>query len=204
MVVNAYPPSPWKLTAHAYVGIFILPKDLLPEPHSALTKPITVFGRGIVAAAFFVYEEPSPLTYNEIMSTIVVRKGWRPLVSITKIWVDSEASRDGGRALWAIPKDLAEFDVRPHTSYVASGGNTSIGSLEVVKAKPLSLPAAIAFSVAQDRDGSLVVSKVRGRGRLGRAKANWTFNPDGPMGYLAGRKALMTLVLRPLRIVFGT
>lgn len=204
MVVNAYPPSPWKLTAHSYVGLFFLPKDKLPAPHSPLTKPITLFGRGIVGAAFFVYLEPSPLTYNEIMSTVIVRKGWRPLVSITKIWVDSEASRDGGRALWAIPKELADFSVQPHSSYVASAGENPIGSLAVHGSKALPVTAPIGFSVAQDREGELVVSKVRGRGRIGLAKVGWTFNPDGPMGYLAGRRPLLTLILKPLRIVFGS
>ena len=201
--MNAYPPSPWKLTAHSYVGFYLLPTAALPAPHSAATRPITFFGRGIVAAAFFVYEEPSPLTYNEIMSTLLVRKGWRPLVSITKIWVDSEASRDGGRALWAIPKDLADFGVRPHSSYVASEGATTIGSLDVDGAKSLPVALPVGFSVAQDRGGEPLITRVRGRGRIGLARARWAFDADGPMGYLAAEKAFFTLALRPFRIVFG-
>ena len=203
MVMSAYPPSPWKLTAHAYVGLHLLPAALLPAPHSPATKPITFFGRGLVAVAFFVYEEPSPLTYNEIMSTVFVRKGWRPLVSITKIWVDSEASRDGGRALWAIPKELAHFGVHPHSSYVASAGETTIGSLDVHRARTFPVALPVSFSVAQDRDNRLVVTKIRGHGRTGLTRAHWAFNPDGPLGYLAGRRAFVTLALRPLRIVFG-
>lgn len=202
--MSGYPPAPWRLTAHAYVGLYLLPAELLPAPHSPETKPITFFGRGIVAAAFFVYEQPSPLTYNEIMSTVFVRKGWRPLVSITKIWVDSKASRDGGRALWAIPKDLASFGARPHSSYVASEGEKTIGSLDVHRTRALPLALPLGFSVAQDRDGELLLTGVRGRGRVGVARVHWAFNPDGPMGYLAGRKAFLTLGLKRLRIVFGS
>lgn len=201
--MTSYPPSPWHLTAHAYVGLYLVPKSDLPAPHSPQTKAITVFGRGLVAAAFFVYEEPSPLTYNEIMSTVLVRKGWRPLVSITKIWVDSEASRDGGRELWAIPKDLADFAVNPHTSYVGADGHTSIGSLVVHGAKALPLKLPVGFKVAQNRAGELVLTSVKGRGRIGIAKVRWTFNPDGPIGFLAGRRPLLTLVLRPFKVVFG-
>lgn len=201
--MSNYPPSPWRLTAHAYVGLYLVPAGFLPAPHSPETRPITVFGRGIAAAAFFVYEEPSPLTYNEIMSTVLVRKGWRPLVSITKIWVDSEASRDGGRALWAIPKDLADFGVRANSTYVASEGETTIGALDVHRARALPVSLPVGFSVAQDRDGELLVTPVRGRGRLGVARAGWTFNADGPMGYLAGRRAFLTLALRSFRVVFG-
>ena len=199
-----YPPSPWHLRAHAYVGIYLVPKAALPQPHSPKTKPITLFGRGIVAAAFFVYEIPSPLTYNEVMSTVLVRRGWRPLVSITKIWVDSEASRDGGRELWAIPKDLATFDVAPHRSYVAFEGHTPISTLVVHGGKPLPFGLPVRFHVAQDRDGDLVRTKVTGRGRVGPAKADWSFDPDGPIGFLAGRRPLLTVVLRRLRVVFGS
>jgi len=201
--MSYYPPSPWKLTAHAYVGLYVLPAELLPAPHSPQTKPITFLGRGIVCAAFFVYEEPSPLTYNEIMSTVLVRRGRRPLVSITKIWVDSEASRDGGRELWAIPKDLAVFGARHHSSYVASEGGTAIGSLDVHGARVMPFALPVGVSVAQDRDGELLITRVRARGRFGVARVQWDFNPAGPMSALAGRKPLLTLALKPLRIVFG-
>jgi hypothetical protein len=196
---KTYPPSPWDLTGHAYAGVWLLPKRLTPPPHSALTKPITIFGRAIVSAAFFVYEEPSPLTYDEIMSTVLVRDGWRLRVSITHIWVNSEASRDGGRELWAIPKDLADFDVAPHSSYAAQG----IGSLSLrrVRRLPFRLPAA--FSSAQDRDGNLLVTPVSGKVRAGLAKARWSFAADGPVGFLAGRKPLLTFAIRPFHLIFG-
>ncbi len=196
---NTYPPSPWDLTGHNYAGVWLLPKRLAPAPHSAATKPITIFGRAIVCAAFFVYEEPSPLTYDEIMSTVLVRDGWRIRVSITHIWVNSEASRDGGRALWAIPKDLADFDVAPHTSYAAQG----IGSLSLRRVRRLPFPIPARFSSAQDRDGELVVTPVAGRIRAGLAKGRWSFAADGPIGFLAGRKPLLTLAVKPFHLIFG-
>lgn len=196
---KTYPPSPWDLTGHAYAGMWLLPKRLAPPPHSASTKPVTLFGRTIVSAAFFVYEEPSPLTYDEIMSTVLVRDGWRLRVSITHIWVNSAASRDGGRELWAIPKDLADFDVAPHASYAAQG----IGSLSLrrVRRLPFRLPAV--FSSAQDRGGNLLVTPVSGKVRAGLASARWSFAADGPIGFLAGRKPLLTLAIRPFRLIFG-
>jgi hypothetical protein len=160
---------------------------------------VTIFGRGIVGAAFFVYEEPSPLTYDEIMATVLVRHGWRLRVSITHIWVNSAASREGGRALWAIPKELAEFDVTAPASYSAHG----IGSLSLrgVRRVPWQLPAA--FKIAQNRDGTLVTSPVAGRVRFGLADARWSFASDGPLTFLAGRRPLITLALRPFRLLFG-
>ena len=197
--MTSYPPEPWDLHGHAYVGTWLVPLADLPAPHSPATKPITLFGRGIVGAAFFVYEQPSPLTYNEIMATVLVRDGWRVRVSITHIWVDSEASRAGGRELWAIPKQLADFDVVPHASYAAH----DIGSLVLrrVRRLPWMLPAG--FRIAQDQRGSLLVSPVTGRMRLGTASARWSFAADGPLAFLHGRRPLLTLASRPFRLLFG-
>ena len=152
-----------------------------------------------MGAAFFVYEEPSPLTYDEIMATVLVREGWRLRVSITHIWVDSPASRDGGRELWAIPKDLATFDVAAHSSYVARG----IAALTIgrVRRLPWRLPGG--FSIAQDRAGSLLVSPVSGRLRLGHAAGRWTFAADGPLAFLHGRRPVLTIAVRPFRLLFG-
>lgn len=194
-----YPAEPWDLHGHAYVGVWLLPAGSAPPPASAATRSVRLFGRTIVSAAFFRYDQPSPLTYDEIMSTVLVRHGWRPRVSITHIWVDSEASRDGGRALWAIPKDLAEFERESHRSYAATG----IGSLGLGRVRRLPLHLPVGFRLAQDREGELVVSPVRGRVRLGLVRGSWTFDPTGPLDFLANRRPLLTLALRPFHLDFG-
>lgn len=195
-----YPPEPWHLHGHAHVGVFLLPRGETPPPHSPRTRALTVFGRTIVAAAFFRYTDPSPLTYDEIMATQFVRDGWRPRVSITHIWVDSPDSMAGGRELWAIPKDLAEFDVTPGVSYIARG----IGSL-TLRPRRWRLPLPLGFRVAQDRDGVLVTTPVRGSGRFSiAARARWVFDPAGALGFLAGRRAVVTLTVHPFRLRFGS
>jgi hypothetical protein len=197
--MTAYPPEPWDLHGHAYVGAWLVPRAHLPAPHSAATKPVTIFGRGVVGAAFFVYEEPSPLTYDEVMATVLVRQGWRLRVSITHIWVDSLASRDGGRELWAIPKELADFDVRPHAAYTARGiGSLAVGRTHVL---PWRLPAG--FTVAQDRNGSLLVSPVSGRMHLGLLRGDWMFDAGGPLAFLHGRRPLLAIAVRSFRLLFG-
>ena len=40
----------------------------------------------------------------------------RRQVRITDIWVDSATSLEGGRSLWAIPKELAKLDVDSRTA----------------------------------------------------------------------------------------
>ncbi|WP_456694616.1 hypothetical protein [Aeromicrobium sp. P5_D10] len=200
MAVNSFPAEPWDLHGHAYIGIWLIPRQDLPRPHSAATVPVTIFGRGIVSAAFFVYEQPSPLTYDEVMSTVVVRDGWRLRISITHIWVNSPASRDGGRALWAIPKELADFEVSPHASYVAK----DIGSLQIGRIRRLPFALPLGFRIAQDRRGSLKVSRVRGRIRMGSGRAVWRFADDGPLRFLSGRRPMLTLAAKPFHLLFGS
>lgn len=199
MVMNDYPPEPWDLHGHAYIGVWLVPRKHLPAPHSSATRAITIFGRGVVSAAYFVYEQPSPLTYDEVMSTVLVREGWRLRVSITHIWVNSPASRDGGRDLWAIPKELADFEIATHHSYVAQ----SIGSLQLGRFRRLPFALPVRFRIAQDRDGTLAVSPVRGRIRVGAGRATWTFTADGPLAFLSGRRPLLTLAARPFQLIFG-
>ncbi|MEV7396605.1 acetoacetate decarboxylase family protein [Aeromicrobium sp. NPDC092404] len=197
--MNDYPAEPWDLHGHAYVGVWLLPRGTAPLPAAPSTKAVTLFGRTVVCAAFFVYEQPSPLTYDEIMATVLVREGWRPRVSITHIWVNSVPSRDGGRRLWAIPKDLADFEVGRHSSYAAQG----IGSLAVRRVRRLPWRLPLGFRIAQDRAGTLLVSPVTGRIRLGLATARWTLAADGPLGFLNGRKPLLTIACRPFHLLFG-
>lgn len=197
--MSDYPAEPWDLHGHAYVGVWLLPRDLAPPPHSSATTTVTILGRAIVCAAFFVYEQPSPLTYDEVMTTVLVREGWRLRVSITHIWVNSPASRDGGRELWAIPKELADFETVPHSSYAAQG----IGSLGVRRVHRLPFPLPIGFRIAQERRGALLVSPVSGRIRPGLAAGRWSFAADGPLAFLVGRKPVLTLAVRPFQLLFG-
>lgn len=194
-----YPAEPWDLHGHQVIGVWLLPKRLAPLPDAPGCRPLGLFGRRVVAAAFFVYQEPSPLTYGEVMATVLVREGLRPRVSITHIWVDSPASMRGGRELWGIPKELAGFRIDGTRHYAAEG----IGSVRVgrVRRAPFRLPSA--FRIAQQREGRLLVSPVRGTVRPALVRARWSFDADGPLGFLAGRRPLLSLASVPFHLVFG-
>lgn len=195
MELTTFPPEPWDLHGQAVASVFLVPVHDLPEPPPG-TRVVTVAGRAVVTAAFFRYEEPSPLTYDEVMATVLVRQGLRLRVWITHIWVDSPASRDGGRALWAIPKDLLRFRVEPGATYVGEG----VASAALTPVRPLArLP--LGFRIAQERDGAALVSPVRGSIRAGTARAAWRFT--GPLAHLAGRRPLLTVVARRFHLVFG-
>lgn len=49
------------------------------------------------------------LRYDEIFYGCLGRIGWRIGILVERIWVDSEASLWGGRKIWGLPKEMAEF-----------------------------------------------------------------------------------------------
>lgn len=192
----SYPPEPWDLHGQAVASVFVVPTGSLPEPPPG-TRVVSVAGRALVTAAFFRYEEPSPLIYDEVMATVLVRRGLRPRVWIPWIWVDSEASRDGGRNLWAIPKDLARFTVEPGRRHVGAG----LATVDVRGTVDLPGRWPLAFRVAQERGGRSVVTPVRGRVRAQLLRTSWTFS--GPLALLSGRRPLLSVRTSRFRLLFG-
>ena len=89
-----YPPAPWNMHGQLWLSLFRVREGDHPD------RPAGVYGAALVS-----YERPSPLTYSELLVARQVEKK----VTISDIWVDSADSRDGGRELWAIPKDLCDF-----------------------------------------------------------------------------------------------
>lgn len=195
-----YPPEPWDLHGQAVASVFVVPARRLPAPPPG-TRVVTVAGRAVVTAAFFRYEQPSPLTYDEIMVTTLVRRTGRRLprlrVWIPWIWVDSPASRDGGRDLWAIPKDLAAFEVEPGRRHVGA----DLAEVRLGRLRDLPGTWPIAFRIAQERDSRSVVSPVRGRVRLQLTSSSWRFR--GVLDALDGSRPLLTARVPRFRLLFG-
>lgn len=108
--MTPYPEEPWHLAGQMYLSLWLVPTRELPTVADG-TRPLTIAGRGAVGAAWVVYENDSVLHYNELLRAVLVRDGSRPRVCVTDIWVDSAASMAGGRELWGIPKEMADFAI---------------------------------------------------------------------------------------------
>jgi hypothetical protein len=142
------------------------------------------------------------LAYDELMSTVLVRRRRRVVPTITHIWVDSLESRDGGRALWGIPKELATFSVTGPAFGCSDGdGPIAAGTARPRFALPGRLP--VRFRVVQNLDGAATSTGVRARARVAVGRATFTADPAGPLAFLAGRRPLMSLSLLDFRMTFG-
>ena len=198
-----FPSPPWQLEASAWLSLFAVRES------GRADRP-----GGLYAAAFVDYGEGSVLTYHELLVARVVRSGPAPQLRITDIWVDSPVSRDGGRSLWAIPKELADLPlrsgaygpvVRTTVSGVAQGQHLASATfVSVPGAALVRLPFMTATS-QPDLDGGdrLVVTRVAGSSRVAPARASWRFDERGPLAFLAGRRAVASFHLRDASLSFG-
>ena len=184
---GGYPPSPWTLRGQLFLSLWRVRHRL-------------------VGTAFVDYQEGSELTYAELLRATPARVGRRLAVTITDIWVDSPASRDGGRALWAIPKDLADFTLKhgPVFGGEARDEHGSLTSAEFVVGR--GLPGRLPFrsrTAQRPGDGETVLAPMSGTARIRRARARWDFPPDGPFADLCGRRPLVSVVLEDFALRFG-
>lgn len=163
---DAYPPAPWRTHGRAFFQPFVVRAESLRLP--AGFAPRVVTGRAVGLLGFVEYVAPSPLTYRELVwMPAFVRvpvEGDRSAVSgyfVEKMYVDAEASRDGGRAIWALPKQLARFDDRGDTIVVDTEDGAHLVLDVSVRGPAIGGPPDVATVQA---DGDEVV-RFRGRGR---------------------------------------
>ncbi|MBA8815369.1 acetoacetate decarboxylase [Microbacterium halimionae] len=103
-----YPPEPWHLGGSLLVSVFRVPAAELPAIEiPGGRRPLRLGGEVLVGTAFANYVPGGVLQYNELL--VSVPSVFPPRVTVPQIWVDSEASRAGGRELWGIPKQLETF-----------------------------------------------------------------------------------------------
>jgi hypothetical protein len=188
-----YPPAPWYLRGQLYLSVFLVPRRDVPDLPVGV-RPLAIGGRVPVGAAWVDYQPGGTLHYRELLAAVLVRQGARPRASITHIWVDSAASRDGGRELWAIPKDLADLHIAPPQ---ARADGIATATLRPGRKLPGRWPAPL--SVAQPG----ITTAVRGKAAVRPTRISWRIAPDGPLAWLAAHRPLFSLTLADFRLRFG-
>jgi hypothetical protein len=200
--VPGYPPEPWQLRGQLHLSAFLVSPAAMPVELPPGCRPVRLGRFGVVGVAWVSYEPGGVLSYDELMATLLVRHGRRLMPTITHIWVDSEASRDGGRELWGIPKQLAAFDFAAR-SFTAADDN---GPIATARVRPIaSLPGRwpVRFRVVQRLHGAAKASPVRARARLQLARISLDAAAEGPLGFLSGGRPLLSVSLRDFRMRFG-
>ena len=195
-----YPPAPWNMHGQLWLSLFRVREGDHPD------RPAGVYGAALVS-----YERPSPLTYSELLVARQVEKK----VTISDIWVDSADSRDGGRDLWAIPKDLCDFRFQntgrrlQRTSWTASLGGRPIARARFSDVSHLTLRTPFKGATRQerpaddDRAGQEVLASLKGSAKVLPCRGSWEFNDAGPLAWLAGKRPLASFRMADFTLAFG-
>jgi acetoacetate decarboxylase len=120
VIHGPHPPAPWRLGGPSLVVPALVPmanaRRAIPDSLSVIpVAPGYTLG-GLIAVT---YEPGSTLSYSELIASAgIVRSGRHVGGWISHIWVDDQESVNGGRDIWKLPKNLAEFrtDRRPDGS----------------------------------------------------------------------------------------
>jgi hypothetical protein len=108
-----HPPAPWRLGGPAVVVPALVPlvraREVIPDDLQVV--PVAP-GRTLGGLIAVTYEPGSTLAYSELVVIAgLVRSGRRVGGWISHIWVDSQESVNGGRSIWKLPKELADFEL---------------------------------------------------------------------------------------------
>lgn len=201
--MSAYPPAPWHLHGSMWLSLFQLGRGVDAQ-HPA----------GLYAAALVDYREPSPLAYRELLVARAVRSGRGGLAAtVTDIWVDSPASRAGGRELWAIPKELADLDqavrsgrASTRTRWSVSRDGRPVADAELSDLSPLAPRLPYALHLAQPgvpEHPEAACVGLRGSAKVLPCRARWRIAADGPVAFLRQGRQLGSLRLSDFRLTFG-
>ncbi len=125
---EAYPAPPWTTHGDArFVAYLVDASAVRPPPGLRL---LSRAGRSVGLLGYVHYRAPSPLTYRELlwMPARVEAvgadgrrsRGWY----VAKMLVDDERSLVAGRELWALPKELADFETRGAEVVTRAGAAT--------------------------------------------------------------------------------
>ena len=186
----SHPPAPWRLSGPALIVPALVPVDAARRfvPADAHVVPVA---RGLTAGGLIAvtYERGSTLTYSELVVAAALVRSGRSLGGwISHIWVDSEASVNGGRSIWKLPKDLASFRHDPARRFEASAGGATLVRIAAAAARvtvPAALPAVV--PMVSGTLGSHWFTLGRSRLRAAPARVRVEIGPDSPLAALEMR-----------------
>ncbi len=107
----SYPPAPWRIAGPAAIVPVLVPLATA-RAHVPADVDVVPVAPGRTTGGLLVarYEPGSTLTYGELLVfPALTRVRGSVGMWISHAYVDSPPSREGGRRMWGVPKDLATF-----------------------------------------------------------------------------------------------
>ncbi len=179
-------PAPWQLKGEGIILMYSSFRKQFDKINFFLSEPLKSSFLGGLAYVMLVNYTESPVgPYKELLA--IPGKFKTPYGSkqtISKIYVDSEASLNSGRANWGIPKELAQFDWNKskNQTHISVRKESEIFFEITVKNRPVKFPlttAILPIRLYQELNDTTYQVNPSGRGIGQLAKASiGDINPD--------------------------
>lgn len=206
-----YPPAPWKLQGYAIATLQLIDVALVrPLVPSELEIVSLLPGKTLGCIYICSYGLGSVMEYNEliVVSAIANYAGkWGAWIS--HIYVDNPNSVAGGREIWGLPKELAQFSwegsdsikVAPLGYRVAvSQGNRQLCSLNYSK-QSLALPLPLSGNVFSAHRSNLLLFKGEFQSHTGLIRGQLEIPEESLFASLNIGQPLLTVACENLHLI---
>jgi len=201
-----YPPAPWTLKGHSLQTLgFVDIAKARPLVPAELDIVSVLPGKTLGGVYVAHYGEQSTLVYNElIVVAALTRYGGKVGSWISHIYVDNPDSVAGGREIWGLPKELAQFtwEQSNHGGVTVQQGEQPLCTLQSAWTLPLWRQGLAVNSFSALRENLL---QFRGQtaAKLAVVGASLEVPADSPLVSLEMTRPLVAVKSTKLELVAG-
>ncbi|MCA1994970.1 MAG: acetoacetate decarboxylase family protein, partial [Coleofasciculus sp. S288] len=208
----AYPPAPWTLQGHALQTFQLLDVERVrPLIPSELEIVQVLPGKTVGGIYLSYYGSGSVMEYSElIVNAAMVRYTGKVGAWVSHIYVDNPDSVAGGREIWGLPKELAEFRWEKGSSGTAGYENRVIvrqGEQTLCRFSynqpSFGLPVPIGGDVFSTLSNSILLFKGELKSQVGVVGSKLLIPIDSPFASLDLTQPWLTIYCDRLHLVAG-
>ena len=207
-----YPTAPWTLQGYALQTLQLIDieqvRPLIPPAFEIVS---VLPGKTVAGVYLSYYGSGSVLEYSElIVNAAILRYGGKIGGWVSHIYVDSADSVAGGREIWGLPKELAEFTWEKGSRAVSGYENSVIvrqGERTLCRLSynqpSLGLPLPFTGDVFSTLSASILLFKGELKGRLGLVGSQLQVPSESPFASLGLERPWLTIYCDEMRFVAG-
>ena len=180
----SYPQAPWTLQGYAYQTLQLLECDRVRPLIPSELNLVSVFpGKTVGGVYLSNYGAGSVLEYSELIVVAgFVSYGGEIGGWVSHIYVDNPDSVAGGREIWGLPKEIAEFTWTDRSVTVRQGDRT-LCSLKYHR-QSFGFPIPLGASSFSSLGSNLLIFPAQLKARLGLVSSQLEIPLESPFGEL--------------------
>jgi acetoacetate decarboxylase len=199
-----YPPAPWNLKGFAVQTLHLVEIDRARNFVPAGLEIVSVLpGKTLGSVYVSSYQAGSVMEYNElIVAAAVVRDRGKVGSWISHIYVDNLDSVAGGREIWGLPKEMAEFTWE-NNSVTVNQENRNLCRLNYQDnlLSFLRLPQNLSANSFSGLSSELLLFKASFQAKINSISAKLEIPSDSPFVNLNLKQPFLSLNLKELNLV---